>query len=94
MPVFQRKPVLVPIDYSEASLQAVRVAKSVAGAESDVTVVHVAQDYDLTLHPLTWTGGPLPNYREEPIVLPCGHYHRPPRASEGPKSPKSTLCPP
>ena len=53
MPVFQRKPVLVPIDYSEASLQAVRVAKSVAGGDSDVTVVHVAQDYDLTLHPLT-----------------------------------------
>lgn len=68
MPVFHRKPVLVPVDYSEASLQAVRVAKSVAGADSDVTVVHVAQDYDLTLHPLTWTGGPLPNYREERLL--------------------------
>jgi len=66
--VFHRKPVLVPVDYSEASLQAVRVAKSVAGADSDVTVIHVAQDYDLTLHPLTWTGGPLPNYREERLL--------------------------
>ena len=31
----------------------VRVAKSVAGADSDVTIVHVAQDYDLPLHPIT-----------------------------------------
>ena len=61
MPVFQRKSILVPTDYSEASLHAVRVAKSIAEADSDVTVVHVAIDFDLTLHPLTWTGGPLPN---------------------------------
>lgn len=68
MPVFHRKPLLVPIDYSDASLQAVREARMIAGADSDVTVVHVAQDYDLTLHPLTWTGGPLPNYREERML--------------------------
>ena len=68
MPVFHRKPVLVPVDYSEASLQAVRVAKSVAGADADVTIVYVAQDYDLTLHPLTWIGGPLPNYSEERLL--------------------------
>lgn len=68
MPVFHRKPVLVPVDYSEASVQAVRVAKSVAGADADVTIVYVAQDYDLTLHPLTWIGGPLPNYQEERLL--------------------------
>ncbi len=68
MPVFQRKPVLVPIDYSEASVKAVRLARSIAGADSDVTAIYVAQDYDLTLHPLTWTGGPLPNYREERLL--------------------------
>ena len=68
MPVFHRKPVLVPVDYSEASVQAVRVAKSVAEDDADVTVVYVAQDYDLTLHPLTWIGGPLPNYQEERLL--------------------------
>lgn len=68
VPVFHRKPVLVPVDYSEASLQAVRVAKSVAGADADVTVIYVAQDYDLTLHPLTWVGGPLPSYQEERLL--------------------------
>ena len=69
MPVFQRKSILVPTDYSEASLQAVRVAKSIAEADSNVTVVHVAVDFDLTLHPLTWTGGPLPNYSEERLLV-------------------------
>ncbi|MEZ6035457.1 MAG: universal stress protein [Planctomycetaceae bacterium] len=68
MSVFHRKPVLVPIDYSEASLQAVRVAKSVAVSDADITVVYVAQDYDLTLHPLTWVGGPLPNYEEHRLL--------------------------
>lgn len=68
MPLFQRKPILVPTDYSEASLQAVRVARSIAETDSDVTVVHVAMDFDLTLHPLTWTGGPLPNYSEERLL--------------------------
>lgn len=61
-------PVLVPVDYSEASARAVRVAKSVTGSDSDVTLVYVAQDHDLTLHPLTWTGGPLPNYQEDRLL--------------------------
>ena len=69
MPVFQRKPILVPTDYSEASLQAIHAARSIAENDSDVTVVHVAVDFDLTLHPLTWTGGPLPNYTEERLLL-------------------------
>jgi nucleotide-binding universal stress UspA family protein len=68
VPVFYQEPVLVPIDYSEASLQAVRVAKSIAGGDSDVTLIYVAQDYDLTLHPLTWTGGPLHNYHEDRLL--------------------------
>lgn len=68
MPAFHRKPILVPIDYSEASLQAVRVAKSVAASDEDVTVLYVGQDYDLTLHPLTWIGGPLPNYDEKRLL--------------------------
>ena len=38
------------------------------GGDSDVTFIYVAQDYDLTLHPLTWTGGPLPNYHEERLL--------------------------
>ena len=68
MPAFERKPILVPIDYSEASLQSVRVARSVAASDADVTVVYVGQDYDLTLHPMTWTGGPLPNYNEQRLL--------------------------
>jgi nucleotide-binding universal stress UspA family protein len=68
VPAFERKPILVPIDYSEASLQSVRVAKSVAASDADVTVIYVGQDYDLTLHPITWTGGPLPNYSEQRLL--------------------------
>ncbi len=69
MPVFHRKPVLVPTDYSDASLNAVRVARSVAGSDTDVTVVYVAQDHDLMLHPLTWTAGALPEYQEKRLLL-------------------------
>lgn len=69
MPVFPRKPVLVPTDYSDASLQAIRVAKSVAGSDSDVTVVYVAQDADLILHPVTWTAGGLPEYQKARLLI-------------------------
>jgi nucleotide-binding universal stress UspA family protein len=69
VPVFHRKPVLVPTDYSDASLAAIRVAKSIAGSDSDVTVVYVAQDHDLILHPVTWTAGSLPEYQEERLLL-------------------------
>lgn len=68
MPAFSRKPILVPIDYSDASARAVRVARSVAASDEDVTVLYVGQDYDLTLHPLTWIGGPLPNYDEQRLL--------------------------
>ena len=68
MTVFHRQPVLVPTDYSEASLRAIRVAKSIAGADSDVTVIYVAQDFDLTLHPLTWTSGPMPDYQQDRLL--------------------------
>ena len=68
MSVFGRKSVLVPVDYSGWSTRAVRVARSIAESDTDVTVMYVAQDYDLTLHPMTWTGGPLPNYREERLL--------------------------
>ncbi|MCA9013349.1 MAG: universal stress protein [Planctomycetaceae bacterium] len=66
--MFHRKPILVPTDYSDASLQAIRVARSIVAADSDITVVHVAMDFDLTMHPLTWTGGPIPNYSEERLL--------------------------
>jgi len=66
--VFHRKPVLVPTDYSEDSLCAIRVAKSIAGEDSDVTVIYVAQDFDLTLHPLTWTSGPMPDYQQDRLM--------------------------
>ena len=68
MSVFSKEPVLVPVDYSEASARAVRVAKSVAGSDSDVTLLYVAQEHDLTLHPLTWIGGPLPNYHADRLL--------------------------
>ena len=68
MIAFPRTPVLVPTDYSEASLQAIHVARSIAVADSDVTVIYVAQDYDLTLHPLTWSGGPMPTYQMDRLL--------------------------
>ncbi len=74
MSVFQRTPILVPTDYSDASLQAIRVARSIAAADSDITVVHVAMDFDLTMHPLTWTGGPIPNYSEERLLRVLGDW--------------------
>lgn len=69
MPVFHHKPILVPTDYSDASLQAVEIAKSIAGSDKEVTLVHVAVDMDLTLHPLSWSGGPLPNYSLDRLLL-------------------------
>lgn len=44
---FKRAPILVPVDYSEASLRAVRVALSVAPSPQDVTVAHVYDEVTL-----------------------------------------------
>ncbi len=33
-----------------------------------MTLIYMAQDYDLTLHPLKGTGGPLPNYHEKRLL--------------------------
>ncbi len=44
---FKRAPILVPTDYSEASLRAVRVALSVAPSPDDVTIVHVYDEVSL-----------------------------------------------
>lgn len=56
---FHRKPILVPIDYSIPSLQAVRVARSVAEDDSDITVVYVGHDYDLIAPGYVW-GADIP----------------------------------
>jgi len=47
MAYFKRAPILVPTDYSEAALRAVRVALSVAPAAHDVTIVHVYDEVSL-----------------------------------------------
>ena len=52
---FHRKPILVPVDFSTASLQAARVAVSVAEDIEDVTLVHVAHDYELVASPYGWS---------------------------------------
>lgn len=44
---FKRAPILVPVDYSEASLRAVRVALSVAPSPQDVTILHVYDEMSL-----------------------------------------------
>lgn len=44
---FQRSPVVVPIDYSDASLRALRVALTIAQSPEDVTVVYAAPNMDL-----------------------------------------------
>lgn len=54
MPHFHRKPVVVPTDYSPSSLRAVRVARSMAKSDADVTVVHVAPNYNLTVPDHAW----------------------------------------
>ena len=65
VPHFHRKPVLVPTDYSTASLRAVEVARSVAESDSDITVIHVAHDYDLTIPAHTWGADTLPDHDPE-----------------------------
>lgn len=44
---FKRSPIVVPVDYSDASLRAVRVALSVAPTPQDVTVLHVYNEMSL-----------------------------------------------
>lgn len=51
---FHRKPILVPIDFSIPSLQAVRIAKTIAVDDADITAVYVGQGYDLIAPPYTW----------------------------------------
>lgn len=54
MSYFHRKPILVPIDFSIPSLQAVRIAKTIAVDDADITAVYVGQGYDLIAPPYTW----------------------------------------
>lgn len=51
---FHREPILVPIDFSAPALRAVRVARSIAASEADVTVVYVGHDYDLLAPAHIW----------------------------------------
>ena len=62
---FHRKPVLVPTDFSQASLRAVLVARSIAESDSDVTVLYVTHDYDLLAPASTWGANALPDNHED-----------------------------
>ena len=62
---FHRAPVLVPTDFSQASLRAVHVARSIADADADITVVYIAHDYDLIVPAHTWGSDALPDNHEE-----------------------------
>lgn len=44
---FRRSPIIVPIDYSDAALRALRTALTIAPAPSDVSVVHVFDEMSL-----------------------------------------------
>lgn len=56
---FQRKPILVPTDFSVSSLQAVHIANTIAENDADITVVHVGHDYDLIAPAHIW-GADIP----------------------------------
>lgn len=59
---FHRDSILVPIDFSEASMRAVRVARTIAESDSEVTVVHVGPNYDLIAPAPAWGMGVTPIY--------------------------------
>ena len=58
---FHRKPILVPTDFSVSSLQAVRIAKTIAKHDTDITVVYVGHDYDLIAPANIWGAGGIPD---------------------------------
>ena len=53
MNALRRKPVLVPVDYSDSSLHAAAVART-AAEDGDVTLVHVVPDLDLIAPSHNW----------------------------------------
>ncbi|MEQ9407414.1 MAG: universal stress protein [Fuerstiella sp.] len=54
MTEFHTKPVLVPVDYSIPSRNAACIARSVAESDQDVTLLHVALDFDLVVPSRSW----------------------------------------
>jgi nucleotide-binding universal stress UspA family protein len=60
---FHRKPILVPIDFSTPSLHAVRIAKTIAEDDADITVVFVGHDYDAPAH--IWGADDPPEHDRE-----------------------------
>jgi nucleotide-binding universal stress UspA family protein len=56
MPRFQRGRIIVPIDYSDASLRAVRTARTLAESPSDLTVVYALPNMDLIVPGQRWSG--------------------------------------
>lgn len=62
---FHRKPVIVPVDFSRSSMQAVFVAKSIAESDLDVIVVFVTHDYDLIVPAHTWGANALPERNDQ-----------------------------
>lgn len=51
---FHRRPVVVPVDFSASSLQSVRVARSIAKDDGDVTLIYVAAGMDAITTPYGW----------------------------------------
>lgn len=57
---FHRKAILVPTDFSIASLQAVHIARTIAEDDADITVAYVGHDYDLIAPAHIW-GADVPH---------------------------------
>ena len=51
---FHRRPILVPVDFSEASRHAVQMARTVAEDDTDITVIYVCAGLDAMTTPYGW----------------------------------------
>lgn len=49
MPRLQLSPIVVPVDYSDASMSALLAAKSIVDSPEEITAVHVTPDYDFMI---------------------------------------------
>jgi len=56
MPRFKRAPIVVPVDYSDASLRAVRTARGLVDSPSDLTAVYALANMDLIVPGHRWGG--------------------------------------
>ncbi|MCR9201232.1 MAG: universal stress protein [Planctomycetaceae bacterium] len=51
---FHRRPIVVPVDFSDSSLHSARVARSIAEDDRDVTLVYVTAGMDAITTPYGW----------------------------------------